>query len=94
MHWKTLMIVLGFTAVFVALTIMLAKTYNLSVRVYLRNSFGNLEEGNGKMFDVMIFYSPQDAEIVNGVLVPTLQNTYNYKCCAKEIPTNVQSGKT
>lgn len=63
--------------------------YGLSLRVRFNDSFGSIEENDGKLNDVLIVYSPKDTEIVLGVLKPTLENRYHYKCISRELPTNI-----
>lgn len=65
--------------------------YGLPMRVKLNDSFGSLEENDGKLNDVLIVYSPKDTEIVLGVLVPTLENRYHFKCVSRELSDNINS---
>lgn len=77
----------------VALVILYVQ-FGLKVQVYLKESFEHPRECiDGKLYDFLIAYAPQDSEIVLGVLVPTLENQYGYKCRTLELPTVVSTCK-
>ncbi|KAJ3655156.1 hypothetical protein Zmor_014294 [Zophobas morio] len=63
--------------------------YGLPLRVRFKDSFGIVEENDGKANDVLILYSSKDSEIALGVLMPTLQTKFNYKCVSREFPLNL-----
>ncbi|KAG5886512.1 hypothetical protein JTB14_024166 [Gonioctena quinquepunctata] len=71
-----------------ALVVLYVK-FGLKLQVRMKDSFEHLEENDGKEKDVMIVFAPQDSEIAIGVLMPTLEDQYKYKCVSKELTTSV-----
>lgn len=65
--------------------IVLYLQYGLKIQVYIKDSFNPLEEDDGKSCDVLVVHAPQDSELAVGVLLTTLENNYNYKCCSREL---------
>ncbi|RZB54396.1 X-linked interleukin-1 receptor accessory protein-like 2, partial [Asbolus verrucosus] len=63
--------------------------YGLPLRVRFKDTFGILEENDGKSNDVLILHSSKDSEIALGVLLPTLETRYNYRCASRELPFNL-----
>jgi interleukin 1 receptor accessory protein-like len=75
---------------FLCLTaVVLNLRYGLPLRVRFKDTFGNVEENDGKSNDVLVLYSPKDSEIALGVLIPTLETKYGYKCISRELPLNL-----
>ncbi|CAG9858691.1 unnamed protein product [Phyllotreta striolata] len=81
---KTLLI---FALIGVSLTIVfiLYLRFGLRVQVYLKDALNSSENDDDKEKDVLVIFAPQDTEIAQGVLLPTLQEKYNYKCDSKEL---------
>ncbi|CAH0557087.1 unnamed protein product [Brassicogethes aeneus] len=86
---KKLLIFLSILAIIGTVIGILYLRYALMLRVELKDKLGPVENSNGKTSDVMIVYSGKDTEIALGVLLPTLENQYNYKCSSRELPLNV-----
>ncbi|CAH1130268.1 unnamed protein product [Ceutorhynchus assimilis] len=66
----------------------LVKQYGLKVQVILKDSYGSLEENDGKSSDVMVAYAPKDSELAIGVMVPNLE-AKGYHCAARELSTDI-----
>nr|XP_023023091.1 interleukin-1 receptor accessory protein-like 1 [Leptinotarsa decemlineata] len=69
--------------------IVLYLNFGLKVQVRMKDAFSPLEENDGKERDAMIVFAPQDSDVALGVLLPTLQDRFNYKCVSKELTTSV-----
>ncbi|XP_049822334.1 interleukin-1 receptor accessory protein-like 1-A [Aethina tumida] len=82
-------ILLGITT-----AIILYVRYALKVRVHMKDLLAPIEDSTGKTSDVLIVYSDKDSEIALGVLLPTLENRYNYKCASRELPKDVNQWYT
>lgn len=55
----------------------------------MKDRFGKLQEDDGRVNDVLIAYSQKDSEVVLGVLLPSLESKYNYKCGSRQLPENI-----
>lgn len=67
--------------------------YGLKIQVRLKDTLNSVEDNDGKEKDVLIIFAPQDTEIAQGVLLPTLQDKYNYKCGVKELTSTINKCK-
>lgn len=68
--------------------------FGLKLQVRLKEALERPTEPlDGKIYDFLIVYSAQDSEIVLGVLTPTLEDQYGYKCRAMELPKVVNTCK-
>ncbi|CAH1105098.1 unnamed protein product [Psylliodes chrysocephalus] len=68
--------------------------YGLKIQVRLKDTLNSVEDNDGKEKDVLIIFAPQDTEIAQGVLLPTLQDKYNYKCGVKELTSTINKWYT
>lgn len=68
--------------------------YGLPLRVRFKDTFGMIETEDGKTNDVLLLYSSKDSEIALGVLLPTLETRYKYKCVSKELPLSINYCKS
>ncbi|KAJ9597524.1 hypothetical protein L9F63_011621 [Diploptera punctata] len=66
-----------------ALTLTVYKRWHLEIRLFWKDRFGKIEDGN-KEYDIFVCYDQSDAEFTLGVIVNVLENVYNYKCFAYE----------
>lgn len=93
-------LVLGFFAIFVFRANIMSWLYNKSSDIYEQRSGGSSSSAQstsstysqGKLFDVYISYSMQDADFVDQTLAPTLeQGSTSYKLCLhqRDFPSNV-----
>lgn len=87
--WKRLIIMVLVVKLIFLTVFILSKRFALPLRVRMKDSFGRLEESDGKVNDVLILYSSSDSAIAVGVLLPVLQNKYGYKCETIELSENV-----
>lgn len=82
---KKLLTIICILTVVVSTLILLYVRHGLKLRVQLKDQFGTQEFDELKTKDALIVYSELDADLVLGVLLPTLEQTYGYMCSAKEL---------
>ncbi|KAL1496967.1 hypothetical protein ABEB36_008009 [Hypothenemus hampei] len=71
-------------AVFIFIAIcVLVKQYWLKICVILKDSYGEVEDNDGKTSDVVIAFTSSDSTIVTGVMVPQLEEK-GYQCVTRE----------
>ncbi|XP_067014223.2 X-linked interleukin-1 receptor accessory protein-like 2 [Anabrus simplex] len=68
------------------LLIVLYLQFGLQLRLFCRDSLCRPDHNDGKQYDALLCYEEHDAEFVLGVLLPTLENRYNYTCIARCLP--------
>ncbi|XP_046426451.1 single Ig IL-1-related receptor-like [Neodiprion fabricii] len=57
----------------------------LPVTLFFRDRFSPLEENDGKDCDALVCYHEMDASLAIGVIIPTLESRYCYKCASLEL---------
>ncbi|CAG2061909.1 unnamed protein product [Timema podura] len=67
--------------------------FGLQLRVIWKDACGYKETNDGKEYDVLVCYNDADCDFVLGVIVPTLETRYNYRCCSHHVSPN-SLGKT
>ncbi|XP_063224233.1 interleukin-1 receptor accessory protein-like [Bacillus rossius redtenbacheri] len=67
--------------------------FGLQLRVALKDMCGAAEESDGKEYDVLVCYDDRDSSFTLGVLVPTLESRYNYRCCTHQV-SSASQGRT
>lgn len=86
--WKRVVLSALIVTLILVTLLIITNRYGLPLRVRMKNSFGRLEEGDGKINDVLIVYSASDSAIAVGVLLPVLESKYGYKCEVAELSEN------
>lgn len=87
--YKKLFIAAAITVLLIGTIVILYLQFGLVVRVFCKDHFGRLLENDDKSKDILVLYSEKDAELTLGVLLPTLEQKYNYICGSKQFPNNV-----
>lgn len=87
--WKKLLICFAIIALVAVTLFILNMRFGLSMRVRMKDRFGPTEMNDGKATDLLIVYAEKDAELALGVLLPTLESRYGYKCSCRVLPFNV-----
>lgn len=87
--WKKTIIGALIVSLVMFTLLILTNNYGLPLRVRMKDSFGRLEESDGKINDVLLVYSSSDSALAVGVLLPVLDSKYGYKCETVELPENV-----
>ncbi|XP_018328506.1 interleukin-1 receptor accessory protein-like 1 [Agrilus planipennis] len=87
--WKRLIIWGTVLTLLMATILILNLQFGMSLRVWLKDRLGRIEEEDGKINDVLVVYSQKDSELVLGVLVSTMDTKYQYKCDSKELSENI-----
>ncbi|XP_051168749.1 single Ig IL-1-related receptor-like [Leptopilina boulardi] len=57
----------------------------LPLALLCRDKFATLEENDGKECDAVVCYHEKDSNHVVGIIIPTLETRYRYKCSTLEI---------
>ncbi|XP_046747472.1 single Ig IL-1-related receptor-like [Diprion similis] len=57
----------------------------LPFALFFRDRFSTLEENDGKECDALVCYHEKDASLAIGVIIPTLESRYCYKCASLEL---------
>ncbi|XP_043461949.1 uncharacterized protein LOC122498329 [Leptopilina heterotoma] len=57
----------------------------LPLALLCRDKFASLEENDGKECDAIVCYHEKDSNHVVGIIIPTLETRYRYKCSTLEI---------
>ncbi|XP_066602622.1 single Ig IL-1-related receptor-like [Prorops nasuta] len=57
----------------------------LPLALTCRDRFAPLEENDGKEFDALVCYHEKDSSLVVGIIIPTLETRYRYKCTGLEL---------
>lgn len=69
--------------------------FGLQMQVIWKDSFCKQETSDGKEYDVLICYDDKDSDFVLGMLVPTLETRYDYRCFTHHLgSTDENSGTT
>lgn len=66
--------------------------FGLKMRVYVKDNFQN-HDMKDKLNDALLVYADKDAELALGVLLPTLESKYHYKCGSRELPADINTCK-
>ncbi|KAK4878947.1 hypothetical protein RN001_007093 [Aquatica leii] len=87
--YKKLLIGVGIGILLLLTALILNLQYGLFLRVQFKDRFGRLPDKDDKINDVLVLYSEKDSELALGVLLPTLEAKYNYKCGSRQLPQNL-----
>jgi len=85
--WAKLTMWVSFCVVIIFSIFCFYMRYGLPLRVKFKDFFGEVEERDGKMLDVLIVYSPEDYNFVCNALLPKLELEYSYNIM--ELPQTV-----
>lgn len=89
---KEVIIISLLSVVVLTTLLLLIRQYGLKVQVLLKDNYGPIEENDGKTSDVLIAFSPKDAEHVVGVMIPNLE-ARSYHCVSKELTPDISNCK-
>ncbi|KAJ9597522.1 hypothetical protein L9F63_011619, partial [Diploptera punctata] len=78
--YKQILLVFALVILSALTIVVLYLRFGLQVRVIWKDSFYKLENNDGKDFDILVCYDDKDSDFVLGVLVPTLETRYDYRC--------------
>lgn len=87
---KEVIIISLLSVVVLTTVLLLIRQYGLKVQVLLKDNYGPIEENDGKTSDVLIAFSPKDAEHVVGVMIPNLE-ARSYHCVSKELTPDISN---
>lgn len=81
--WPQLLIISAAAVLSILTAVVVYQRFALPTLLFLKQLCGKREQDDGLDFDVLVCYNGKDSEFTLGVLVPTLENRYNYTaaCC-------------
>lgn len=83
--YKQILLVFAIVILSLITLVVLYLRFGLQVRVVWKDSFCKQETNDGKECDVLVCYDDKDSDFVLGVLVPTLETRYDYRCCTHHL---------
>ncbi|XP_044751546.1 interleukin-1 receptor accessory protein-like 1 [Coccinella septempunctata] len=87
---KMLLLMIAATLLLLAFFVLNLR-FGLELRLKYKNTFGPLEEEDGKINDALILYSGKDEDMALNILLPKLEVDYNYKAGCKRLPSSVDA---
>ncbi|XP_050307071.1 single Ig IL-1-related receptor-like [Anthonomus grandis grandis] len=85
---KQILTVSIFTVLVLTALLILYKKYGLKIQVVLKDSYGTVEDNDGKSSDAIVAYTGKDTDLVLGVMVPNLEKK-GYKVVHKEMSHDI-----
>lgn len=83
--WPQLLIISAAAILFILTVVVMYQRFALPTLLLLKQLCGRREQDDGMDFDILVCYNGKDSEFTLGVLVPTLENKYNYTSASCQI---------
>lgn len=83
--WSQLLIISAVAILSVLTLVVVYQRFALPALLFLKQLCAKWEQDDGLDFDVLVCYNAKDSEFTLGVLVPTLENKYNYTTASCQI---------
>lgn len=88
-----IMLIMTATALLLLALFVMNLRFGMDIRLRYKNSFGPLEEQDGKNNDALILYSSKDEDMALNIVLPKLEGNFNYKAGCKKLPLSVDTCK-